>query len=338
MRAWELRGDGLETLALAERDLPRPGAGQVRIRIRAASLNYRDLLVASGQYARGGPSKRPLVPLSDGAGEVVELGPGVTTLRVGDRVMGGFFRRWVDGPFTPELAASALGGGSTDGVLAEEVVLEADAALRFPVHLSFEEAATLPCAGVTAWRGLFDLGNLVPDEWVLAMGTGGVSIFVLQFAKAAGAKVILTSSDDAKLARGKALGADAVVNYRKTPAWDEAARAATGGRGVDHLLEVGGASTLPVSLRAVRPGGHVTLTGLLGGARADVDTAARLAPGVRVDSVFVGSARHRGALADDVARERLRPVVDKVFPFERARDAYEHLRSGAHFGKVVVAV
>jgi NADPH:quinone reductase-like Zn-dependent oxidoreductase len=170
------------------------------------------------------------------------------------------------------------------------------------------------------------------------MGTGGVSIFALQFAKAAGAKVVLTSSDDAKLARGKALGADATINYRKTPAWDEAARAVTGGRGVDHILEVGGASTLPLSLRAVRPGGHVTLTGLLCGARGEVETAAKLAPGVRVDSVFVGSARHLGALADDVARERLRPVVDRVFPFERAREAYEHLRSGAHFGKLVLSI
>jgi NADPH:quinone reductase-like Zn-dependent oxidoreductase len=338
MRAWELRGDGLDTLGLAERASPRPGPGQVRVRMRAASLNYRDLLVASGQYARGGPPKRPLVPLSDGAGEIVEVGPGVTTLRVGDRVMGSFFQRWIDGPFTPDLAASALGGGSQDGVLAEEVVLEADAALRFPAHLSFAEAATLPCAGVTAWVGLFVLGQLVPDQWVLAMGTGGVSIFALQFAKAAGAKVVLTSSDDGKLARGKALGADATINYRRTPAWDEAARAATGGRGVDHILEVGGASTLPLSLRAVRPGGHVTLTGLLGGARGEADAAAKLAPGVRVDSVFVGSARHLGGLADDVARERLRPVVDRVFPFEEARAAYDHLRAGAHFGKVVVSI
>jgi NADPH:quinone reductase-like Zn-dependent oxidoreductase len=337
MRAWELRGDGLETLTLTERPAPRPGPGQVRVRMRAASLNYRDLLVASGAYARGGPAKRPLVPLSDGAGEVMEVGPGVTTFRAGDRVMGGFFRRWVDGPFTPELAGSALGGGSTDGVLAEEVILEADTTVRFPVHLSFEEAATLPCAGVTAWVGLFSLGRLVPDQWVLAMGTGGVSIFALQFAKAAGAKVVLTSSDDAKLARGKALGADVTINYRKTPAWDEAARAATGG-GVHEILEVGGATTLPLSLRAVRPGGHVTLTGLLGGARGEAETAAKLAPGVRVDSVFVGSARHLGALADDVARERLRPVVDRVFPFEGARDAFEHLRTGAHFGKVVVAI
>jgi NADPH:quinone reductase-like Zn-dependent oxidoreductase len=309
----------------------------VRVRIRATSLNYRDLLVASGTYARGGPPRRPLVPLSDGAGEVVEVGPGVTRLRPGDRVAGAFFQRWVDGPFDAEKGASAL-GGAVDGVLAEEVVLEADGAVKFPEHLTFEEAATLPCAGVTAWVGLFVLGRLKAGETVLAMGTGGVSVFALQLAKAAGARVILTSSHDEKLARGRALGADATVNYRTTPEWDAAARALTGGRGVDHVLEVGGATTLPVSLRAVREGGHVTLVGLLGGQRGDPDAAARNDRGVRVDSVFVGSVRHFEAMNDAIARARLRPVVDRVFPFERAREAYEHLRSGAHFGKIVVRV
>ena len=336
MRAWELRGDGLDTLAIVERERPRPGPGQVRVRVRAASLNYRDLLVASGKYARGAPPKRPLVPLSDGAGEVVEVGPGPTPLRPGDRVVGAFFQRWVDGPFDAEKGGSAL-GGAIDGVLAEEILLEAEAAVRFPAHLSFEEAATLPCAGVTAWVGLVVLGGLRSGQWVLAMGTGGVSIFALQLAKALGARVVLTSSSDEKLARGRALGADATVNYRSTPEWDAAARDLTGG-GVDHVLEVGGASTLPRTVRAVRAGGHVTLTGLLGGARGDPDTAARIAPGVRVDSVYVGSVRHLEALGALVDRTRLRPVVDRVFPFERAREAYEHLRSGAHLGKVVVAV
>jgi NADPH:quinone reductase-like Zn-dependent oxidoreductase len=337
MRAYELRGNGVETLIPVERERPRPGPGQVRVRIRATSLNYRDLLVASGTYARGGPPRRPLVPLSDGAGEVVEVGPGVTRLRPGDRVAGAFFQRWVDGPFDAEKGASAL-GGAVDGVLAEEVVLEADGAVKFPEHLTFEEAATLPCAGVTAWVGLFVLGRLKAGETVLAMGTGGVSVFALQLAKAAGARVILTSSHDEKLARGRALGADATVNYRTTPEWDAAARALTGGRGVDHVLEVGGATTLPVSLRAVREGGHVTLVGLLGGQRGDPDAAARNDRGVRVDSVFVGSVRHFEAMNDAIARARLRPVVDRVFPFERAREAYEHLRSGAHFGKIVVRV
>ncbi len=335
MRAWELRGNGVDTLTLVERERPRPGPGQVLVRIRATSLNYRDLLVASGTYARGGPPRRPLVPLSDGAGEVVTVGPGVTGLRPGDRVAGAFFQRWIDGPFDEAKGASAL-GGAIDGVLAEEVVLEAHAAVRFPEHLSFEEAATLPCAGVTAWVGLFVLGGLDAGETVLAMGTGGVSIFALQLAKAAGARVVLTSSHDEKLARGKALGADEGVNYRTTPEWDAAARALTGGRGVDHLLEVGGATTLPVSLRAVRPGGHLAVVGLLGGQRADPAAAARNDRGVRVDAVYVGSVRHFEAMNEAIARARLRPVVDRAFAFEQAREAYAHLRSGAHFGKIVV--
>jgi NADPH:quinone reductase-like Zn-dependent oxidoreductase len=294
-------------------------------------------MVASGTYARGAPPKRPLVPLSDGAGEVLEVGAGVTALRPGDRVAGNFFQRWVDGPFDAEKGASAL-GGAIDGVLAEEVVLEAAAAVRFPAALSFEEAATLPCAAVTAWVGLVELGRLAAGETVLAMGTGGVSIFALQLAKALGARVILTSSSDEKLARGRALGADEVVNYRTTPAWDDAARALTGGRGVDHILEVGGASTLPRSLRAVREGGHVTLVGLLGGTRGDPEAAAKAAPGVRVDSVYVGSVRHFEAMNEVVARAGLRPVVDRTFRFEQAREAYAHLAGGRHFGKVVVTV
>jgi NADPH:quinone reductase-like Zn-dependent oxidoreductase len=337
MRAYELRGNGIETLALVERERPRPGPGQVLVRIRATSLNYRDLLVAGGTYLRGGAPKRPLVPVSEGGGVGVALGPSVTRLRPGDRVAGAFFQKWIDGPFDAEKGASAL-GGAIDGVLAEEVVLEADAAVKFPQGMSFEEAATLPCAGVTAWVGLMVLGGLKSGETVLAMGTGGVSIFALQLAKAAGARVILTSSHDEKLARGKALGADEVINYRTTPGWDAAARALTGGRGVDHILEVGGAKTLPTSLNAVREGGHVTLVGLLGGERADPEVAARNTRGVRIDSVYVGSVRHFEAMNEAMARARLRPVVDRVFPIEQAREAYEHLQRGAHFGKVVIRV
>jgi len=211
MRAYELRGHGLENLALAERPEPRPGPGQLLVRMRAASLNYRDLLVARGRYGRGGV-RLPLVPLSDGAGEVVETGLGATRFGAGDRVAGAFFQRWVDGPLDEEKAASAL-GGAVDGVLAERVVLEETGAVRVPDHLSFEEAAALPCAGVTAWVGLFALGRLRPGETVLAMGTGGVSIFALQFAKMAGARVILTSSSDEKLERGRELGADETINY-----------------------------------------------------------------------------------------------------------------------------
>jgi NADPH:quinone reductase-like Zn-dependent oxidoreductase len=337
MRAWELRGNGVETLTLVDREHPRPGPGQLVVRVRATSLNYRDLLVASGTYGRGGPPKRPLVPLSDGAGEVIEVGPGVSPLRRGDRVAGAFHQRWIDGAADADKQSAAL-GGAIDGVLAEEVVLDAEAAVHVPDHLSFEEAATLPCAGVTAWVGLMELGNLQPGETVLAMGTGGVSLFALQLAKVAGARVILTSSQDEKLARGGAMGADATINYRTTPDWGAAARVLTGGRGVDHILEVGGAATLPQSLRAVREGGHVTLVGLLGGERGDLGEAARSAPGVRVDSVFVGSVRHFQAMNAVLTRSHLRPVVDRVFPFEKAKEAFEHLRGGSHFGKIVIGV
>lgn len=338
MRAYELQGQGPETLTLVERPSPRIDAGQVRVRIRATSLNYRDLMIAGGKYSRG-PIPRPLIPLSDGAGEVLEVGPGVASLRPGDRVAGNFFQRWIEGPPDPEKQASAL-GGAIDGVLAEEVVLQADAAVRIPEHLSFEEAATLPCAGVTAWVGLMGQAQLAPGATVLAMGTGGVSIFALQIAKLAGARVILTSSSDEKLARGKALGADAVINYRTTPAWDAEARALTGGAGVDVILEVGGAATLPTSLRAVRDGGHVTLVGMLGGERADPSDAvtAGAARGIHVDSVYVGNVRSFEAMNAAFSRGRVRPVVDRVFPFEEARQAYAALADGGHFGKIVVRV
>jgi NADPH:quinone reductase-like Zn-dependent oxidoreductase len=243
----------------------------------------------------------------------------------------------VDGPFDAEKGNSAL-GGAIDGVLAEEVVLEEGGAVKLPAAFSFEEAATLPCAGVTAWVGLVVNGGLRAGETVLAMGTGGVSIFALQIAKLEGARVLLTSSRDEKLARGRSLGADETVNYRTTPAWDVRARALTGGRGVDHVLEVGGAATLPISLRALRDGGHLSLVGLLSGGRADPEVAARNDRGIRVDSVYVGSARHLAELAGAFAAAGVRPVVDRVFPFDQVRAAYQALERGEHFGKIVIAV
>ncbi|HET6440220.1 MAG TPA: NAD(P)-dependent alcohol dehydrogenase [Anaeromyxobacter sp.] len=336
MRFFQLTGDGLDTLRMAEGPSPRPGPGQVRVRMRAASLNYRDLLVAAGREARG-MRKRPLVPLSDGAGEVVEIGPGVTRLAPGDRVVGCFFQGWADGPYQPEMGASAL-GGAIDGVLSEEVLFSEAGAARLPEGFSFEEGATLPCAGVTAWVGLVEKGGLRAGETVLAMGTGGVSVFALQIAKLLGARVILTSSHDDKLERGRALGADATINYRATPAWDEAARAFTGGRGVDHILEVGGARTLPLALRALRQGGHLSIVGLLSGERADPEAAAGNDRQIRVDSVYVGSTGHLAALSAAMARAGVRPVVDRVFAFEEVRRAYETMERGEHFGKIVVQV
>jgi NADPH:quinone reductase-like Zn-dependent oxidoreductase len=336
MRKYELRGKGLDTLTLVERPVPRVGPGQILVRMRAVSLNYRDLLIAQGRYERS-EIVYPLVPLSDGAGEVIAVGPDITRLHPHDRVMGAFFQKWIDGPFGPREAESAL-GGAIDGVLSEYIILEEAAALRVPADLSFEEAATLPCAGLSAWVGLVEFGAVADGETVLAMGTGGVSIFALQLAKRAGASVILTSSSDEKLERGRALGADECINYRTTPDWAARVREITRGRGVDHILEVGGKSSIASSLRAVREGGHIALVGLLGGEPADLASTRKQARAVRLDSVYVGSVRHFERLNDAVARWDLHPVVDRVFSFDEAPEAFRYLESGAHFGKVVIRV
>ncbi|MEO8177499.1 MAG: NAD(P)-dependent alcohol dehydrogenase [Deltaproteobacteria bacterium] len=336
MRAYELHGAGLEQLRLVERPMPEPGPGQVLVRVHAASLNYRDLLIAEGKYGRT-PLRLPLVPLSDGAGEVIEVGSGVTRVAPGDRVAGTFFQNWVDGPFDASKGATAL-GGAIDGVLAEQVVFEAEGVVKFPSELSFEEAATLPCAGVTAWVSLIETGKLEPDQRVLVMGTGGVSIFALQFAKSVGAQVLVTSRSDEKLARANGLGADGLINSHKMPDWDAGVRELTIGRGVDHLVEVGGAETLPISLRALRDGGHIALVGLLSGAPASQELAESHQHGIRVDSIYVGSRQHFEAMNDAIERFKIQPVIDRRFPFEDARDAYAYLKSGQHFGKVVIRI
>ncbi|HET9933682.1 MAG TPA: NAD(P)-dependent alcohol dehydrogenase [Polyangiaceae bacterium] len=334
MKVYELRGPGLDSLVQAERPEPQPSETQLVVRMRAASLNYRDLLVATDRYGRG-PIPFPLVPLSDGAGEVLRVGSRVTRFQPGERVLGNFFQKWEEGPFDSQKAASAL-GGAIDGVLAEEVALEESGAAHVPNGLSFEEAATLPCAGLTAWVGLVRLGKLAATDTVLAMGTGGVSIFALQIGKAVGAKVILTSSHDEKLARGRELGADESINYRETTDWDAQARALTGGDGVDQLLEVGGAATLPRSLAAVRPGGHLCLVGLLSGSTSDRGEAAKNQRGVRVDSVYVGSTQDLREFCAFIEKYSLRPVIDRAFSFDEARGAYDYLQKQAHFGKVVI--
>lgn len=336
MRAYQLMRAGIDGLEIVELPSPDPGPGQVRVRVRAASLNYRDLMIASGKYGRG-PLKLPLIPLSDGAGEVVGVGEGVTGFTPGDRVIGNFFQSWIDGPADPSKQASAL-GGAVDGVLAQEVVWEAAATVRIPGGLSFEEAATLPCAGLTAWVGLKELGGIERGQRVLALGTGGVSIFALQIAKAMGCTVVVTSSSNRKLERAKALGADFLINYREEANWDTRARELAGGSGMDHVLEVGGAVTLQKSLSALRAGGHLTIVGMLGGDRADVETAKANGKGVRVDGVYVGSADHLRTFCAFVEEHKLKPVVDRVFDFEAAREAYEALRAAEHFGKLVVRV
>ena len=335
MRFYRLpKQTGFDDLTLAEADTPKPGHGQVLVRMRAASLNFRDLSVASGKYMM---SKLPpdLVPLSDGAGEVVELGAGVTRVRVGDRVAGIFMQSWLGGEMEPAHGASAL-GGAIDGVLAEYKLFDAQGLVHVPAHLSFEQAATLPCAAVTAWNALFGLRKLIPGQSVLVLGTGGVSIFALQFARAAGARVIATSSSDEKLERARALGASDGINYRTAPEWQDAVRALTDGRGVDHVVEVGGPGTIERSVRATRNGGTVTLIGVL--TRGTLDPLAVFTSGAIVRPIYVGSRQMFEAMNAAIALHRIEPVVDRVFAFEETRDAYRYLKGATHVGKVVVAI
>jgi NADPH:quinone reductase-like Zn-dependent oxidoreductase len=330
MKAWEIREFGIDALALAERPEPRPGPGEVLLKMRAASLNYRDLMVVKGAY---NPRLRmPLVPLSDGVGEVVEVGEGVTRVKGGDRVAGAFFQGWADGELTEDKARTAL-GGAVDGVLAEYVILHQEGVVPIPEHLSEEAAATLPCAAVTAWNALITQGGLRPGETVLIQGTGGVSLFALQFARLAGARVIATSSSDEKLERARELGADEGINYRTTPDWDERARELTGGRGVDHVVEVGGAGTLGKSLRAVRMGGRISMIGVLSGG-GEVNPVPILMKSIRVQGIYVGSRAMFEAMNGAMALHHLRPVMDRVFPFSEARDALRYMESAAHFGKI----
>ena len=320
----------LDALTVTERPDAQPGPGQVLVRMRAWSLNYRDLMLIKGQY---NPRLRlPFVPLSDGVGEVAAVGDGVTRVKPGDRVAGSFMQRWTAGELTEAKAKSALGGG-IEGVLAEYVVFHEDGVVPVPDHLSDEEAATLPCAAVTAWHALVVEGQVKAGDTVLIQGTGGVSLFALQFAVMHGARVIATSSRDDKLARVRTLGAADGINYRQTPDWGDRARALTGGAGVDHVVEVGGAGTLGQSLRAVRMGGRVYLIGVLAGA-GDVNPLPVLMKNVRVQGIFVGSREMFEAMNRAIAVHRLRPVVDHVFPFAEIRPALRHLESGAHFGKV----
>ncbi|WP_165233028.1 zinc-dependent alcohol dehydrogenase family protein [Aquisphaera insulae] len=335
MRAFRLHSfDGPRALRLEDVPAPSPGFGQVLIRIKAASLNYRDLLISRGRYNPHLPL--PMIPLSDGAGEVVAIGEGVARVKPGDRVSGNFMTGWAEGRIDAAKGRTAL-GGEASGVLAEQVVLPESCLVHIPAHLSFEEAATLPCAGVTAWHALFSSGQLQPGETVLTLGSGGVSVFAIQFAAMAGARVIATSSSDAKLARLKELGASELINYGTTPEWDKKVRELTVGVGVDHVVEVGGAGTLPRSLRAVRVGGHVALIGVLTGL-GEVNPTAILMNSIRVQGVYVGSRAMFEAMNRAIAGRGLFPVIDRVFPFEESVEALEYLESGKHLGKVVIRI
>lgn len=333
-RRYELeRADKGYRLALRSVEIPAPKSNEVVVRIRAVSLNHRDLYVLQGVYG-GDASGR--VPVSDGAGEVVALGPGAKRLKVGDRVATTFFESWNNGPPTPAAIARSRGGADAAGVLSETIVTHEDGLVRIPDHLSFEEAATLPCAGVTAWNGLFTHGHLQRDQFVLLEGTGGVSIFGLQFAAAAGARPIITSSSDAKLERARSLGAVATVNYRTHPEWQKEVRAATKGAGVSHVLEIGGKDTLPKALASLGLGGHVALIGGLTGFEGSVDVGAVTGSLGSLTSIYVGSREEFEAMNAFIAKHRLKPVIDRVFPFDEAPAAFDYLESGSHFGKVVI--
>lgn len=334
MRAWELRdGFAPEHLRLYERDDPEPGPGEVVLAMRAASLNFRDSLVVRGGY---GPRYRlPLIPVSDGVGEVMAMGAGVASIAPGDRVCPIFFQSWLSGPPSPEKFQNAL-GGDVDGVLSERMCVPASAVVKVPEHLSDVEAACLPCAGVTAWTAVITQGRVCPGETAVVQGTGGVALFALQFAKLAGAQVIITSSSDEKLAKARALGADHGINYRTTPEWDRDVKTLCGGEGCDLVVELGGAGTLERAIRAARIGGTLSLIGVLSGAKAAVPLPLVVMRNLRLQGVTVGSADDFAAMARAIGSAGLRPVVDRVFPFDQAPDAFAAFDQGGHFGKVCI--
>jgi len=338
MKAYVLSepGKGVEALKLETRPDPAPGRGQVAIAVRAASLNYRDLMQAKGMYP--GLPQRPFIPLSDGSGEVVAVGEGVSEFKPGDRVAGNFFQNWISGPAQPASFRGSDLGGTLDGMLAEKVVLNAGGVVRIPSSLTHEEAATLPCAGLTAWHALFEeTAPLKPGATVLTLGTGGVSIFAFQFAKTAGLQVVGTSSTESKLERMRKLGFDHVINYKTTPEWQKEVREFTEGRGADHVVEVAGA-TLERSLQAVRYGGAVDLIGGVAGWTAQVPLTSLMMSGARVRTIAVGSVAMFNAMNRAIEVHHIKPVIDEVFSFDRARDALAKLESGTHFGKIVIRI
>ncbi len=332
MRAWQIEGDGgVEALALVERPRPEPGPGEVLVRMTANAINYRDLSTIRDPRSRGLPL--PRIPNSDGAGMVEAVGPGVSGIRPGTAVTTTFFEDWDDGECTPAAMASAL-GGARDGVLSEYVVLRSHGVLPKVPHLSDAEAACLPCAAVTAWNAVFETARLRPGDTVLLLGTGGVSIFALQFAAAAGLRTIITSSSDRKLEAARALGATGTVNYRQVDDWPGAVREFTEGRGADGVVEVGGPGTLQHSLDAVRIGGTVALIGILTG--GTIDPLPVMRKSIRLHGVYVGNRRMFREMNRALDRHRIRPRISDAVPFEHAPEAYRLMAAQQHMGKIVI--
>ena len=322
-------GGGFDRVKIVERETRSPAPGEITVRVQASSLNYHDYAVVSGMW---GP-KEPRIPMADGAGEVIAVGAGVTEFAPGDAVVSTFFPSWLDG--TPQVEGFAtVPGDGIDGYAREQVTAPATAFTRAPKGWSHAEAATLTTAGLTAWRALFADDNIKPGDTVLVQGTGGVSVFALQFAKMAGATVIATSSSGAKLERLKALGADHVINYRDEPSWGETARALTGGEGVDHVVDVGGPNTLAQSMTAVRVAGHISLIGILSGVEAPLQLVPALVKQIRLQGVLVGSRFQQEQMVCAIDRNGLRPVIDKVFPLDDIIAAFKYQESNAHFGKI----
>ena len=331
MKAFALNAFGVANLAPVELPEPKPGPGQAVLKMRAWSLNFRDILVTRGIYAP--KLKMPFQLLSDGVGEVVAIGEGVARVKPGDRVSPTFMQGWMEGGNTQEKSITAL-GGNIPGLAAEYVVVDAEGLVHVPAGLTDEEAATLPCAAVTAWNALVASGQLTAGDTVLVQGTGGVSMFALQFARMIGARVIATSSSDEKLARALALGANDGINYKTTAEWGKAARVLTAGRGVDHVVEVGGAGTLNQSFEAVRNGGRVSLIGVLTG--GTVNPIPILMKTITVQGIFVGSRQMFEDMNRAIDFNRLKPVVDRVFSFSELPQALSYMETGSHFGKIVL--
>jgi NADPH:quinone reductase-like Zn-dependent oxidoreductase len=335
LRAYEIANPtGIDALKMIERPAPRPAHGEVLMRVRATSLNYRDLALVKGGMAPR--MKLPLVPVSDGAGEVLEIGSGVTRFKPGDRVAAIFTQNWIAGQPSPNNYSSSLGGG-IDGMLSEQVALSENGLVRVPDYLSYEEAASLPCAAVTSWNALVSTGRLKAGDSVLVMGTGGVSIFALQFARMHGARVIATSSSDAKLKKLREMGASDVINYRTDQDWEKRVLELTGGLGVDHIVEIGGAGTLPKSMAAVATGGRISLIGILTGL-GEVNPMPILFKSACVQGILVGSREMFEEMLRAMEANAMRPVIDRCFRLEQAAEAYRYLESGAHFGKICIAL
>jgi len=322
----------LDTIVVTQEPIPAPGRGEVLLRVRASSLNYHDYLVVAGFI----PQPAGRVPMSDGAGEVAALGEGVTTCAVGDRVMGAFFPDWVGGAPT-DANNAAISGETADGFAATHVVVSAHSLTAMPAGWSFAEAATLPCAGLTAWRALTVEGRLAAGATILLPGSGGLSLFMLQIARALGIGTIMISSSDEKLAALKAMGADVLINYRTNPDWALTVRDRTGGRGVDLALDIGGQSTFAKSVAACRMGGHLIVVGTTSNGVPDLPLRDVVMRHIRIGGMAVGSVAHLAELVDFVERHDLRPHIDRSFPLAELGAAFRHQLSGQHMGKIVLA-